>query len=186
MDQLFGLDSKVVFAALVGLVAAQRLFELSVSARNVRRARERGGVEAGAGLYRWMVTVHTGFLVCAPLEVLLLGRPWIPPLAALMATLLLCAQALRYWTIRTLGERWTTRVIYVSGDPLVGGGPFRWFRHPNYVAVVMEFVALPLIHTAWLTAAGFSAANLLVLRRRIAVEENVLRRHGRHREDHRQ
>jgi methyltransferase len=183
MSQMLGVDSRALFVGLVALVAVQRLVELSVSRRNLRRALARGGVEHGARLYPWIVTVHGGLLLSGPAEVLLLSRPWIPALGATMAVLLVLAQALRYWTIGTLGERWTTRVIYVPGDPLVVTGPYRWIRHPNYAAIVMEFIALPLFHAAWMTAAAFSLANAVVLRWRIAVEGEVLRRCGRRPED---
>lgn len=178
MNEVLGIDTRTVFGALVALIAVQRLVELSFSRRNLRRARARGAVEYGAPLYPWMVTMHTGFLLSAPAEVLLLRRPWIPALAAAMTALLLLAQALRYWAISTLGERWTTRVVYVPDDPLIVTGPYQWIRHPNYVAVVIEYIALPLFHTAWLTAAVFSIVNAVVLRRRITVEDEVLRRHG--------
>ena len=79
-------------------------------------------------------------------------RPFIPWLGWSMLVLVVLAQALRWWCIRTLGVRWNTRVIVVPGLPLVTGGPYRWLRHPNYVAVVVEGIALPLVHTAWVTA----------------------------------
>ncbi len=182
MDGLVGIDSRVVFVALVALVACQRLVEMRISTRNLRRAVARGGIESGAGLFPWMAAMHGAFLVAGPMEVLALGRPWIPPLAAAMASLLALAQGLRYWTLSALGDRWMVRVVCVPGDPLVTTGPYRWLRHPNYLAVVVEFVALPLIHTAWLTAAAFSVANAIVLRRRIAVEEAALRRFCRREE----
>ena len=84
--------------------------------------------------------------------------------------------ALRYWVVSTLGDRWNTRVICVPGEPLITGGPFRYIRHPNYVAVVAELAALPLVHTAWMTAAVFGVANLLILRVRIRVENDALAR----------
>jgi methyltransferase len=82
--------------------------------------------------------------------------------------------SLRYWVIGTLGHRWTTRVICLPGEPLITTGPYRALRHPNYVAVAAEIVALPLVHSAWLTASLFSFANAWVLRARIRVEEEGL------------
>jgi methyltransferase len=167
------------YVALVGVVAAARVAELVVSAQHMRRTRARGGVEEGAGDYPMMVATHAGFLAACPLEVWLLHRPWIPALGLPMLALLGGAFALRYWAISTLGDRWCTRVIYVPGDPLVTGGPYRWLRHPNYVAVGVEFAALPLVHTAWLTAILFGAIQALVLRRRIVTENVVLAKWGR-------
>ena len=151
-----------------------RLVELAVSRRHIARLKARGAVEVGFSHYPWMVAVHASFLVACVLEVWLLDRPWLPPLALAMLTLLVAAAALRYWVIATLGERWSTRVVLVPGEAPVATGPFRWLRHPNYLAVVVEFLALPLVHTAWLTAVVFSVAHAFVLRARIAVEEAAL------------
>jgi len=171
-------NSRLLFTALVGVVAATRLAELRISRRNVRHLRARGGVERGARHYPWMVALHSGWLVAAPAEVWLARRPLVPALAVAMLLLLAAGIGLRLWAITTLGERWTTRVVVVPDAPLVGRGPYRWLRHPNYVGVSIEIVALPLIHTAWLTALLFGAANVLLLRVRIAVEEAALAQSG--------
>jgi methyltransferase len=84
------------------------------------------------------------------------------------------AQALRWWCITVLGPRWNTRVIVVPGLPLVERGPYRWLRHPNYVAVVLEGVALPLVHSAWITAVAFTVVNAGLLRVRISSENAAL------------
>ena len=91
-----------------------------------------------------------------------------------MLALVLGSQGLRWWCVRTLGRHWNIRVIVVPGMTLVASGPYRWFRHPNYVAVVVEGFALPLVHNAWITAAVFSVLNLFLLRTRIKVEEAAL------------
>ncbi|MGE5358839.1 MAG: isoprenylcysteine carboxyl methyltransferase family protein [Bacteroidales bacterium] len=167
------------YFALVALVASARVAELVVSARHVRRSRARGGVELGARDYPAMVATHAAFLAACPLEVWWFGRPWIPALGVPMLCLVAAAFALRYWSIATLGDRWCTRVIVVPGDRLVRRGPYRWLRHPNYTAVVVEFVALPLVHTAWMTAIGFSALHAFVLHRRVTTENAALARWGR-------
>ncbi len=88
---------------------------------------------------------------------------------------MLASQGLRWWCITSLGHRWNTRVVVVPGLPLVTRGPYRWFRHPNYVAVVVEGLALPLVHTAWVTALAFTVLNaVLLLRYRIPSEERAL------------
>ena len=152
-------------------VALGRLVELRVAARHRRALLARGAVEVGAGHYPWMVALHTAFLLAAPLEVWLLERPFLPWLGALSLALVLAATVLRWWVIRTLGERWTTRVLCLPGEPLVTGGPFRYLRHPNYLAVITEIAFLPLVHTAYLTAAVFTVLNLILLRHRVRVEE---------------
>jgi methyltransferase len=170
-------DSRLAYLALVGLVAAERLFELALSRRNAARAFARGGVETESrGFYALLVAAHTLLLVAAPLEVLLAGRPLRPALAALMLALLAGAMALRYWAVRTLGDRWNTRVIVVPGEPAVASGPYRLLRHPNYLAVVVEVIALPLVHGAWITALLATVANAAILARRIRHEEAALER----------
>ncbi len=105
-----------------------------------------------------MVALHTALFVGCLLEVPLADRPFLPWLGWPMLALLVGAHALRWWCIRTLGPQWNTRVIRVPGAPLVTGGPYRWLRHPNYVAVVVEGFALPLVHTAWITALAVHGA----------------------------
>src|SRR4029453_11585508 len=131
--------SEIFFLLLIAPGAAGRLLELRLAERNRRAVLARGGVEAGAALYPWMVTIHVLFLIAAPLEVVLLDRPFRPALAAAMLLLFAIAVALRYAAIRTLGWRWTTRVLVVPGLQPVVAGPYRYIRHPNYVAVVLEF-----------------------------------------------
>lgn len=168
-----------LYVGLVGLVALERLVELGLSTRNARRALAAGGIEAESrGFYAAMVGVHAAFLLAAPLEAALLGRPFVPALGWPMLALVALAMALRYWAIAALGERWNTRVIVVPGRPAVTGGPYRFVRHPNYVAVIVEMFALPLVHSAWVTAIVFSAANAWLLARRIAHEEAALAAHA--------
>ena len=95
-----------------------------------------------------------------------------------MLALVLASQALRWWCITTLGRRWNTRVIVVPGLPLVAGGPYRLLPHPNYVAVVVEGFALPLVHSAWITALVFTVCNAVLLTVRIRVENTALRTAG--------
>ena len=84
------------------------------------------------------------------------------------------SQALRYWAIVTLGSRWNVKIIVVPGERPITDGPYRFIRHPNYVAVALEMVCVPLIHGCWLTAIVFSIANALVLQTRIRGEEKAL------------
>jgi methyltransferase len=163
------MTSEALFTVLVLAVGLERLAELVVARRNAAWSFARGGVESGAGHYPVMVVLHTGLLIGA-----LLGRVFLPALGWPMLVLALGSQALRWWCIRTLGPRWNTRVIVVPGLPLVGGGPYRWFRHPNYVAVVVEGLALPLVHTAWITATVFTVANAFLMRVRIRTENRAL------------
>ena len=121
-----------------------------------------------------MVALHTGLLVGCFLEVAVAHRPFLPALGWPMLAVVLLAQGLRWWCIATLGVRWNTRVIVVPGLPLVTAGPYRILRHPNYVAVVAEGLALPLVHTAWVTATVFTVLNAALLTVRIRCEDRAL------------
>lgn len=159
------------FLALLGL---ERGLELALSRRNAARAFARGGVEAGRGHYRVMVAFHLAFLAACALEPWLAARPFPGALGFAALAVALGAQALRYWAILTLGWRWNSRIIVVPGMAPVTGGPYRWVRHPNYVAVALELAAVPLVHGAWLSALVFSLGNALLLRVRIRAEERAL------------
>ncbi|MFE9622860.1 isoprenylcysteine carboxyl methyltransferase family protein [Streptomyces sp. NPDC006527] len=162
------------YALIVLAVAAERVAELVVARRNAAWTLARAGVEYGRGHYPVMVALHTGLLVCCLLEPVLAHRPFLPALGWSALALALLAQGLRWWCITTLGPYWNTRVIVVPGARLVGTGPYRFLRHPNYVAVVVEVAALPLVHTAWLTAAVFTVANAVLLAVRIRCENTAL------------
>ncbi len=164
-----------LYVALVGATALERLAELVVSARNARWSFARGGVESGRGHFPAMVALHTGLLVACVAEAVLADRPFLPWLGWPMLVLVLASQGLRWWCIAALGPRWNTRVIVVPDLPLVTRGPYRWLRHPNYVAVAVEGIALPLVHTCWVTAVAFTVLNaVLLLRFRIPAEERAL------------
>lgn len=164
------------YVLLVVAVGAERLAELVVAQRNLAWSRDRGGVEFGAGHYPVMVVLHTGLLVGCLVEVFALHRPFIPALGWPMLAVVVAAQALRWWCITTLGRQWNTRVVVIPGAERVTGGPYRLMSHPNYVAVVAEGIALPLVHTAWVTALIFTVLNAVLLSRRIGVENSALAR----------
>ncbi|GAB3466046.1 isoprenylcysteine carboxylmethyltransferase family protein [Kineococcus endophyticus] len=165
----------VLFVVLVLATGVERLAELVVSTRNARWSFERGGVETGRAHFPPMVALHTGLLVACLVEAGLTDRSAPPALAWPMLALVLASQGLRWWCIATLGRRWNTRVIVVPGLPLVARGPYRWFTHPNYVAVVVEGFALPLVGACWWTAAGFTVLNaVLLLRFRLPAENRAL------------
>jgi methyltransferase len=121
-----------------------------------------------------MVLLHTALLVGCLVEVQALDRPFVAWIGWPMLAVVVGAQALRWWCITTLGSQWNIRVVVVPGLPLVHRGPYRWLRHPNYVAVVAEGLALPLLHDAWLTAVVFTALNGVLLTVRIRCENRLL------------
>jgi methyltransferase len=107
---------------------------------------------------------------------LVADRPFIPALGWPMLVVVLAAQGLRWWCITTLGHQWNTRVIVIPGAPRVTGGPYRLIPHPNYVAVAVEGIALPLVHSAWVTALVFTVLNAALLRTRVRIEDSGLMR----------
>jgi len=167
-----------LYFLLLAAVGVERLIELAISHRHATRAFARGGVEYGQRHFLVMKVLHTAFLLACALEVWSLQRPFLPWLGWPMLVLVGGAQALRYWAIAALGPAWNTRVIVVPGERSVKRGPYRFLRHPNYVAVVIEGAALPLVHTAWITALTFSVANLFLLAVRVRCEEDALVRHS--------
>jgi methyltransferase len=164
----------IAYVLLILAVAAERIAELVVSTRNLSWSRARGGTEVGLGHYPFMVVLHTGLLAGCLAEATAAHRPFIPGLGWPMLVLVVGSQALRWWCIATLGRQWNTRIVVVPGAERVTGGPYRVLAHPNYVAVVVEGFALPLVHTAWVTALVFTVANAGLLRVRIRAENAAL------------
>ena len=162
------------YVLLIAAIVLERLAELVVSQRNSAWSRSHGGAEFGARHYPPMVTLHTGLLVGCLVEAIALHRPFIPALGWPMLAIVLAAQGLRWWCIATLGRQWNTRVVVVPGAARVADGPYRYLPHPNYVAVVAEGIALPLVHTAWITALVFTVLNAALLGTRIKVENAAL------------
>ena len=162
------------YLTLLALVGIGRLAELRISRRNQRWLEKQGVRKVSEQHFRWMVLLHGGVLAGAAVEVTMLHRPLIPALAIPMAVLFVLANMLRWWVIGILAEHWNVEVMASSRVGVVASGPYRWVRHPNYVAVAIELFALPMMHTAWITALAGTVGNLEVLRRRLNVEEGVL------------
>jgi methyltransferase len=151
------------------LVAIQRTIELLYARRNTQRLLARGGVEFGAVQYPFFVLLHASWLI----SMALLVAPATPPDWWLLGTYA-ALQPLRFWIVRTLGPYWTTRIITLPGEPLVRRGPYRYFKHPNYMIVCAEIALLPLAFGAVGIAIVFSIFNLLLLSWRITVERRAL------------
>jgi methyltransferase len=164
----------IVYYALLVVITFERLAELVVSQRHATAILRRGGVEYGREHFPVMVALHTGLLIGCWVEPIALHRTFIPALAYPMIAVVVAANVLRWWCIATLGPRWTARVIVMPGMPLVKAGPYRWFAHPNYVAVVVEGAALPLAGSAWITACIFTVLNATLLTVRLRCETRAL------------
>jgi methyltransferase len=166
--------SVIAYLALLLAVGLLRLVELRISKRHQANMVARGAAKVDEPRFRWMVALHTAVLLGAALEVVFLHRPFLPILATAMFLIFLAANAMRWWVIRTLGEHWNVQVMDSTRLGVVTTGPFRFVRHPNYAAVFAEMLALPLIHTAWITAIAGSVAHIAVLAQRLSTEERVL------------
>jgi methyltransferase len=163
-----------LYLGFIALLALERLGELALSRRNARRAFARGGREVGQRHYRVMALFHSGFLVACAAAPWLQPRPFPGALGWVALAGALAAQALRYWAIASLGERWNVRIIVVPGAAPVVRGPYRWVRHPNYIAVALELACVPLVMGLWPLALAFSLGNLLLMLVRIRSEEAAL------------
>jgi len=164
------------YVALVLAVGVERLAELVVAKRHTAWAFAHGGVESGKRHYPPMVALHLFLLVACVVEAQVSGRPFVPALGWTALAFVVASQGLRWWCIATLGRLWNTRIIVVPGVELVRRGPYRLLRHPNYLAVAVEGAALPLVHSAWITAVVFTVLNaILLLGYRIPAEERALR-----------
>ncbi|MAY80101.1 MAG: hypothetical protein CL930_04865 [Deltaproteobacteria bacterium] len=163
-----------LYFGFIGLTAIERIVELVVGKRNTAWSLAQGGVEHGQGHWPWMVTLHTAFLFACVGEVLWFSPDFMPVIGTSMLVLAVGCQGLRWWCIQTLGRRWNPRVIVIPGLAAVRSGPYRFFSHPNYVAVALEGIALPMIHGAWRTALGFTILNTILLTVRIRCENKAL------------
>jgi methyltransferase len=173
--------TRLLFLGLVAALGVQRLFELRLSQRNEGRMRQRGGREHAPETYRWIVALHAAWFASMLLEVFAGRRRFRPRLAGPAFGMFAAGQALRFIATRTLGWRWSTRVMTVPGPAgaPVRHGIYRYIRHPNYLGVELEILAVPLLHSAYLTSAVFGVANLLLLRDRIRREEWALAAYDR-------
>lgn len=163
-----------MYYLFIVLIGVERLVELAVSRRNANWSFARGGREFGRGHYPAMVGMHTALLLSCMAEVFFAHRPFIPALGWPMVCVVAASTVVRWWCVAALGRHWNPRLIIVPGAELVRRGPYRWIHHPNYTAVAAEVAALPLVHSAWLTAIVFTIANAAVLRVRINAENLAL------------
>jgi methyltransferase len=162
------------FVALVACVGAQRLWELEKSRGHELAILRAGGHEHAPGQMAVMRVLHGAWLVAMVVEVLALHRSFNAALAVVALCVFGVGQALRMVAMRTLGGRWTVKIMTLPGVPSVEHGVFRWIRHPNYVGVALEICALPLVHGAWLTSVCFTLANAVLMYARIRAEERAL------------
>ena len=163
------------FILLTGFIAL-RLIELRSSARHQATLLAEGGTKIHEPFYPLMVMVHLGLFVSSALEVFFCYRPFMLWLGGPMLILLILCVAGRIWVWWSLGEQWNVQIM-TSARAIIDFGPYHYVRHPNYTIVIVEMFALPLVHTAYITAVMCSVANAFVLRERIRHEEAALFAH---------
>jgi methyltransferase len=163
-----------LYLGLLLVVALLRFYELHISRRHQKQMVAEGASKVDEPRFRWMVLVHTLVLIGAAVEVVFLHRPFYPVFGTICFVIFLAANAVRWWVIRTLGNHWNVQVMNSTSLGVVTTGPFRYVRHPNYAAVFVEMLVLPLIHSAWITAIAGTLSHILVLSRRLATEERIL------------
>jgi methyltransferase len=163
------------FFIFIITVILQRLAELVIAKRNEKKLFSLGAIEYDKAGYKVIVIMHTFFFISLIGEYVFLRNGiglssfWIP-----LFILFLFTQFIRYWALASLGEFWNTRIIILAGTPRIRKGPYKYFNHPNYAAVIIELLVIPLMFDCYITAVVFSAANLLVLKRRIKIENEAL------------
>ncbi|PKF88680.1 isoprenylcysteine carboxyl methyltransferase [Bacillus sp. BA3] len=166
----------MIFAILIILIAIQRLVELYIAKQNEKQLKAAGAVEYGESHYRWMVLMHLSFFIVLIIEVIVLERN-MSGLWPIWLTLFLIAQSGRIWVIRSLGKHWNTKIIVVPDADVVIKGPYKYFKHPNYIIVATEILVISLLFNAYYTAIIFSLLNVWMMTVRIPLEEKALKEH---------
>jgi len=164
------------YAIVLFVFGAQRGIELVYSARNERliQRRQPDAPQAGRSVFQWIALINVGLFTLPAVERALRRRPPPPPVAAIGWLAAVSAVALRLSVLVSLRGAWTVRALVPSDLPVVDRGPYRFIRHPNYVALALEFLGLPLIGGAYLSALGLGVANAGLLGRRIREEDALL------------
>lgn len=162
-----------IFWIILGILIIQRISELLIARRNESYVKAIGAREYDRSGYRLIVLMHIGFFISLISEYLFsngnLNKFWIT-----LLIIFILAQFLRYWAIGALGRNWNTKILVIPGTEPINRGPYKYVKHPNYIAVITEIAVIPLIFSCYFTAVVFSILNVLVLKRRIKIEEAAL------------
>lgn len=172
------MPTRFIFTVIVLAVIIQRLFELRISQRHVAALLAEGGQVQNDNLLGLVKGLQVSWWLAMLVEVWWLGRPFIPGLAAIALLLTIAGQVLRILSMQALGTGWTLPIVTLPDQRVVSTGIYRYLRHPNWLGVSLEIVALPLIHSAYWTAVGFAIANLLIMHQRMRTEERALSAHS--------
>ena len=162
----------IFFYVLWSLLIVQRIYELYLSNKHKREMKILGAIQYDLKGYKFIVVMHISFFVCMVIENLYHGH--INQFSYSLFVVFVLAQLLRYWAIVSLGKFWNTKIIVLREVIIIKKGPYKYFKHPNYAAVIIEFFSIPLIFSLYYCAIIFSTLNLFVLFRRIKIEEKAL------------
>jgi len=160
----------IIFFAFLTLVIIQRLAELGHAKSNEKKMRALGAIEYDSAGYKYIVVMHTGFFISLIAEYLILNRD-LNQYWKVFFIIFVLAQILRYWSIYSLGMFWNTKILILKGSKPIKSGPYRYFRHPNYAAVAIELLVIPLLFSCYITVIVFSILNAVILIRRIKIEQ---------------
>lgn len=165
----------MVLGVLLLVIVIQRVSELRLAKRNLEWALANGGRLVTEPHYWMFFVLHVGWLLAWPLEAWLRGPALAPFWWVFLAGFAL-TELLRYWAITSLGTRWNTKIVVFDEQPLVRRGPYRFLAHPNYLAVALELICVPLVFGAWITAIVCTLLNAaLLLGLRIPAEVTAIR-----------
>lgn len=164
----------IINTILVGALIVQRLFELHISKRHHYKLTQSGAAIVRDPVFPWMVATQVILILGCLLEPWLLERTFVPWIGWPAFGVLLAAEAVRVWVLRSLGRHWNVRIIASADQGVIASGPYRLVRHPNYAVVIIEALALPLFHGAFLTLLVVQLLHFPVLIARIRAEERYL------------
>lgn len=162
-----------LFTVIISIVIVQRLAELLLARRNASKMFLLGAVEHDMKGYKYIVTMHVSFFIVLVLEFIFMNRT-LNVFFPYLFVIFVFAQLLRYWAITSLGVYWNTKIIVLKGSKLIYSGPYKFLKHPNYIAVVIELAVIPLMFSCYVTSLFFTILNLIILKRRIKIETTAL------------
>jgi len=161
------------FIIFITVVIVQRISELILAKNNEQYLKSNGAIEYDKKGYKYIVLMHNVFFISVITEFLSLERH-LNEYWKVLIIIFICMQMLRYWAIFSLGKRWNTKILVLPNTEPIRSGLYKYLKHPNYIAVIIEIGVIPLLFSCYYTAIVFSILNLIVLKRRIRIEEEAL------------
>jgi len=161
------------FIIFITVVIVQRISELILAKNNEKYLKSNGAIEYDNRGYKYIVLMHNLFFISVIAEFVFLERQ-LNEYWKVLLIIFICTQLIRYCAIFTLGKRWNTKILVLPNTEPIRSGVYKYLKHPNYIAVIIEIAVIPLLFSCYYTAVVFSILNLIVLQRRIRIEEEAL------------